>query len=530
MGIGECSLLLESILVQPETATVEVGEKLTLTAKGIQSDGTIVNMGGQVTWYSADSLVVKVEAARGVIEGVTAGLTTVTASVQTQDGFKEGRASVLVTGTGSTFSSIAVTPSNPSVSVNATQQFTATGTYSDGSTTDLTSTATWVSSNPNITTVNSSGLATGVAAGNVTITATSQGFSGTTTLTVTVVIDHTAPAAPTISGISSGTYSTSQSFTVSGENGATIEYSLDGGSAWTNYSSEVTLTSDGNYPITARQTDAAGNVSSNAATITVVIDKTPPATPTISGISSGTYSTSQSFTVSGEGGATIEYSLNGGSTWTNYSSAVTLTSDGSYPITARQTDAAGNVSSNAATITVVIDTTAADEWDSSYKGPSIALSNSDKSATSNNNVPSHSWNSVYAKNSVSSGIRTWEVTITSYYDSASNSWELVIGVGHTRNSNTTTYCPSQGRSYGYISENGGKSNSGQSTPYGSNYGKDDVIKVVLDMSTGYLTFYKNNISQGVAYAVDTSKTYYLVTSIGNNGTMVEITNTRHEDD
>ena len=88
----------------------------------------------------------------------------------------------------------------------------------------------------------------------------------------------------------------------------------------------------------------------------------------------------------------------------------------------------------------------------------------------------------------------------------------------------TIYCTSGRRSYGYIAQNGGKTNSGQKTSYGSTYGEGDVIKVELDMSTGNLTFYKNNISQGVAYSVDTSKTYYLVTSIGNNGTMVEITN------
>ena len=184
LGISECSLLLESILIQPESATVEVGEKLTLTAKGIQSNGTIVNLGGQVSWYSADSLVVEVDAASGVIEGISAGMATVTASVQTQDGFTEGEASILVTGTGSTLSSIAVTPSNPSVDMNATQQFTATGTYSDSSTTDLTSTVTWGSSNTSLATINSSGLTTGVAAGSATITATSGSVSGTTTLTI----------------------------------------------------------------------------------------------------------------------------------------------------------------------------------------------------------------------------------------------------------------------------------------------------------------------------------------------------------
>ena len=165
----------------------------------------------------------------------------------------------------------------------------------------------------------------------------------------------------------------------------------------------------------------------------------------------------------------------------------------------------------------------ADEWDSSYKGSRIVLSNSDRSATSNRSAPSHTWNSVYAKTEISSGIQTWEVTVTSYYDSPANSWELIIGVGHTRN-NMATYCTSGGRSYGYIAQNGGKTNSGSKTSYGSTYGEGDVIKVELDMSTGSLTFYKNNISQGVAYSVDTSKTYYLVTSIGNNGTMVEITN------
>ena len=44
--------------------------------------------------------------------------------------------------------SIAVTPAKPSIAVGATQQFTATGTYGDGSTQNLTSTATWNSSAP----------------------------------------------------------------------------------------------------------------------------------------------------------------------------------------------------------------------------------------------------------------------------------------------------------------------------------------------------------------------------------------------
>jgi len=93
----------------------------------------------------------------------------------------------------------------------------------------------------------------------------------------------TAPAAPVISEISSGTYTTSQIFTVSGDSGATIQYSLDGGTTWLAYSAAVTLTNEGSYTITARQrSDAAGNWSVNATYITVVINQATDTTaPTV---------------------------------------------------------------------------------------------------------------------------------------------------------------------------------------------------------------------------------------------------------
>jgi formylglycine-generating enzyme required for sulfatase activity len=47
---------------------------------------------------------------------------------------------------------------------------------------------------------------------------------------------------------------------------------LDGGSTWLSYNGEVTLSSNGTYEITARQTAGAGNVSPNAATVTVTIN------------------------------------------------------------------------------------------------------------------------------------------------------------------------------------------------------------------------------------------------------------------
>src|SRR5262249_23018155 len=85
---------------------------------------------------------------------------------------------------GATLTSIGVTPANPTVPVGGTQQFTATGTYSDSSTQNLTSQVTWASSNTAAATISSTGLATAVAAGTTTISATLGAVSGSTGLTV----------------------------------------------------------------------------------------------------------------------------------------------------------------------------------------------------------------------------------------------------------------------------------------------------------------------------------------------------------
>ena len=84
----------------------------------------------------------------------------------------------------STLVAISVTPSNPSVQLSGTQQFTATGTFGDSSSQNVTSSVTWTSSATNVATINSSGLATAAATGTTTITAAESGISGVTTMTV----------------------------------------------------------------------------------------------------------------------------------------------------------------------------------------------------------------------------------------------------------------------------------------------------------------------------------------------------------
>ncbi len=122
---------------------------------------------------------------------------------------------VFEAGPAPTLNSIAVAPVNPSINTGATQQFTATGNYSDGSTQNMTSQATWTSSNTSVATVNgSSGLATGVSAGTTTITATLSGKSGSTNLAV-----QAAPLTITTSSLPNGVINSAYSVTLAASGG-----------------------------------------------------------------------------------------------------------------------------------------------------------------------------------------------------------------------------------------------------------------------------------------------------------------------
>lgn len=99
-----------------------------------------------------------------------------------------------------------------------------------------------------------------------------------------ITIDNIRPADPVIknnedgNNLAAGKYNGSVKFAITtDENNPTIEYSTDGGISWNTYSSVVTLSDNGTYSVTARQTDRAGNVSGNSTPISVEINNTFPA-------------------------------------------------------------------------------------------------------------------------------------------------------------------------------------------------------------------------------------------------------------
>ena len=193
---------LQSIPVTPATPSRPVPITLAFTATGIFTDGTTQPLTTQVTWSSSSLEVATISNAAGsvgVATPVAPGTTTILATLGTVSG------STVFTVTPATLSSISVAPANPSIAKGTTQQFTATGNYSDGSTFDLTETTTWASSMTAVATISNAagtkGKASAAGVGTTSISAAFGGKTGSTILTVTpatLVSLAVTPAAPSI--------------------------------------------------------------------------------------------------------------------------------------------------------------------------------------------------------------------------------------------------------------------------------------------------------------------------------------------
>ena len=183
---GGSTRSLSSISVTPSSSQLGVGAALQYTATASFSDGTKSDVTASSTWTSSAPASASVNATSGSATALAIGQATITAT----KGSVSGTATLTIIA--ATVVSIAVTPNPFTTGIGIARQLTATGTYTDGSTKDVTGTATWASSAPSIASV-SAGLVSGVAAGTSNITATVGTVSGSSVLTVTS--DAWVPAA-----------------------------------------------------------------------------------------------------------------------------------------------------------------------------------------------------------------------------------------------------------------------------------------------------------------------------------------------
>ena len=184
--------LLEGVVVtvsvDPAAPSIAAGQTVQLTATPRDGSGNALT-GRVVTWATDNGAVATVNAS-GLVTGAAAGPATITA---TSEGMS-GAAAVTVAPSSAAVASVAVSPATASRQVGQTVQLTATPRDASG-TALIGRVVTWASSNPAIATVTGSGLVSGVAAGPATITATSEGQSGSAAITVTAAA--TNPGAVT---------------------------------------------------------------------------------------------------------------------------------------------------------------------------------------------------------------------------------------------------------------------------------------------------------------------------------------------
>ncbi|MGH9511014.1 MAG: beta strand repeat-containing protein [Terriglobales bacterium] len=185
---------LVSLVVSPVNPSIFSGKTQQLTASGSFDDGTVQDMTSKVTWSGAVAGVIDLSGS-GLVTARGAGTATVTAT----SGSVSGSDTIAVSAV--SLVSIAITPSNPSVPKGETQQLTATGTFSDSSTQDLTSQVTWSGAVSGVLDVSATGLVTARNIGTATITATDGSIAGSTGVTVSSAVGVSlalSPVAPTI--------------------------------------------------------------------------------------------------------------------------------------------------------------------------------------------------------------------------------------------------------------------------------------------------------------------------------------------
>jgi 6-phosphogluconolactonase (cycloisomerase 2 family) len=97
-----------------------------------------------------------------------------------------------------------ITPSSPSIALGLTQQQTVSGTYSNSTKKDLTSTASWSSATSSVASISASGLVKSLTQGSSVITASSGSISASTDLTVTPAILEMIVVTPSNSAVAAG--------------------------------------------------------------------------------------------------------------------------------------------------------------------------------------------------------------------------------------------------------------------------------------------------------------------------------------
>lgn len=253
---------LTAIAITPSAATIAQGISSSFTATGSYTDSTTANITNQVTWTSSNVGVATINSATGASSGIATGVavgnSNVTASL---NGITSPAATLTVTA--AVMTSISVTPATVSIAKGLPVTFTATASYSDGSSGNVSGSVTWSSSNTAVATVSASGIASSLSQGTTTVSASGNGVvSNGATLTIT-------PAALTSISITPNAASivkrSTLGFTATGTYTDASSANISNQVTWS--SSDVSVATISNAGVASGLTTGSVVISASAATL-----------------------------------------------------------------------------------------------------------------------------------------------------------------------------------------------------------------------------------------------------------------------
>ena len=295
---------LTAISVMSPAAPIALGQSAQLQAQGTYSDKSVQDITDQVNWSAATPGIATISST-GLAVSKAVGNTQVTASLSNIT------ASGQITVSGAVLASIAVRSKDVSVPLGASEQFSAIGTYTDGSTIDLTSTATWVSSAPGVVSINAAGTAATKAVGGASISAAVGGISGMTAFTVSPAALVSIAVAASNSSLPLGSKA---QLTATGTYTDTTTKDITGSVTWTSSAPGVVSVSSGGAVLakgvgTAGVSASSSNVSgsanlsvSTAALVSIAVSASHSSLPLGTGeqlTATGTYTDSSTKDITG---------------------------------------------------------------------------------------------------------------------------------------------------------------------------------------------------------------------------------------
>jgi beta-glucanase (GH16 family) len=173
--------------LSPSTITLGVGQTRALSATVTYDDGTTRPIATGLV-FSSDHPEWATVSAAGAVQGISAGAAMVTATTL------DLSATVAVHVSAPSLLSVEVRPDPLLLAAGASAQLTLTGRYDVGAARDLTAGAAWTAADPNVVSVSTTGLVTGLRGGSTTLTGSSGDGASTRSATIPVEVSAGAGA------------------------------------------------------------------------------------------------------------------------------------------------------------------------------------------------------------------------------------------------------------------------------------------------------------------------------------------------